>query len=92
MSLSSFAPSLAIFCKVIDNYGDIGICWRLARQLYHEHAVGVTLWVDDLVSFRRICPEVDPAAAQQLIFGVTVCHWQDQDGQFHAHDIPDVVI
>jgi hypothetical protein len=24
--------TLAIFCKVVDNYGDIGICWRLARQ------------------------------------------------------------
>jgi len=92
MSLSSSAPSLAIFCKVIDNYGDIGICWRLARQLCHEHALAVTLWVDDLVSFRRICPEVDPAAVQQAIQGVTVRHWQDQDGQFDARDIPDVVI
>jgi len=92
MSLSSSTPSLAIFCKVIDNYGDIGICWRLARQLCLEHGVAVTLWVDDLASFRRICPEVDPAAAQQVIDGVTVRHWQDQDGEFHAHDIPDVVI
>jgi hypothetical protein len=48
--------SLAIFCKVVDNYGDIGICWRLARQLQREHGVAVTLWVDDLASFRRICP------------------------------------
>ena len=22
-----------IFCTVVDNYGDIGTCWRLARQL-----------------------------------------------------------
>ncbi|MEM8512185.1 putative repeat protein (TIGR03837 family) [Massilia sp. MP_M2] len=92
MSLSFSAPSLAIFCKVIDNYGDIGICWRLARQLCLEHGVAVTLWVDDLVSFRRICPEVDPAAAQQVILGVTVRHWQDQDGQFDPRDMPDVVI
>ena len=54
------ATSLAIFCKVVDNYGDIGICWRLARQLQHEHGIAVTLWVDDLHSFQRICPDVAP--------------------------------
>jgi len=26
-----------IFCAVIDNFGDIGVCWRLAKQLVHEH-------------------------------------------------------
>ena len=57
MSLSvQHPPSMAIFCKVVDNYGDIGICWRLARQLQREHGVAVILWVDDLISFRRICP------------------------------------
>ena len=50
--------SLAIFCKVVDNYGDVGICWRLARQLQQEHGIAVTLWVDNLHSFQRICPEV----------------------------------
>jgi uncharacterized repeat protein (TIGR03837 family) len=89
----SHAPSiLAIFCKVVDNYGDIGICWRLARQLAHEHGVAVTLWVDDLASFRRICPQVDVDAARQQVQGVTVLHWAGQDGQFEPGDIPDIVI
>jgi len=35
-----------IFCRVIDNYGDIGVCWRLARQLV-QHGQQVCLWVDD---------------------------------------------
>jgi hypothetical protein len=26
-----------IFCSVVDNYGDIGVTWRLARQLVAEH-------------------------------------------------------
>ena len=26
-----------IFCSVVDNYGDIGVTWRLARQLAAEH-------------------------------------------------------
>ena len=37
-----------IFCTVVDNYGDIGVCWRLARQLVAEHG-------DDLdLAARRI--------------------------------------
>ena len=35
-----------IFCAVIDNFGDIGVCWRLAADLAgrgHQ----VRLWVDD---------------------------------------------
>lgn len=35
-----------IFCQVIDNYGDIGVCWRLARQLAARGQT-VRLWVDD---------------------------------------------
>jgi uncharacterized repeat protein (TIGR03837 family) len=90
--MPSTSTSLVIFCKVVDNYGDIGICWRLARQLAHEHAVDVTLWVDDLASFRRICPEVDVQAARQQVRGVTVLHWAGQDGQFDPAEIPDIVI
>jgi uncharacterized repeat protein (TIGR03837 family) len=88
----SQANSLAIFCKVVDNFGDIGICWRFARQLKQEHGVAVTLWVDDLQTFQRICPEVATGAAAQLIAGVTVRHWRGQDEQFSPADVADIVI
>lgn len=84
--------SLALFCKVVDNFGDIGICWRLARQLHTEHAIAVTLWVDDLKSFMRICPEVAADAEVQQLAGVTVRHWRDQGGLFSAADVADIVI
>jgi uncharacterized repeat protein (TIGR03837 family) len=84
--------TLAIFCKVVDNYGDIGICWRLARQLQAEHGIAVTLWVDDLRSFQRIWPPVDPGAAEQTLQNVHVRHWQGQDGVFAADEVPDIVI
>ena len=35
-----------IFCKVIDNFGDIGVCWRLAADLA-SRGQRVRLWVDD---------------------------------------------
>ena len=66
-----------IFCTVVDNYGDIGVSWRLARQLAHEHGLVVRLWVDDLGSFARLCPEVDVALAQQMCGGIEVRHWTD---------------
>lgn len=84
--------SLVIFCKVVDNYGDIGICWRLARQFCHEHALDVTLWVDDLASFQRIRPEVDVGAELQQVQGVTVRHWRGQDGEFEPSEVADIVI
>lgn len=64
-----------IFCSVIDNYGDIGVTWRLARQLADEHAIPVRLWVDDLPAFQRIRPEIDPALASQHLAGVEIRRW-----------------
>ena len=84
--------TLAIFCKVVDNYGDIGICWRLARQLHDEHGIAVSLWVDVLASFQRLCPAVDPDAAVQQVDGVTVHHWLDQDAPFTPDQVADIVI
>src|SRR3954463_13405381 len=89
---SPAALTLALFCKVVDNFGDIGICWRLARQLQREHGIAVTLWVDDLASFQRICPAVDTEAALQRIDGVTVRHWASQDGEFTSEEVADIVI
>lgn len=64
-----------IFCTVVDNYGDIGVCWRLSRQLANEHGLTVRLWVDDLASFRKLCPEVVPTLPVQQQHGVEIRHW-----------------
>jgi uncharacterized repeat protein (TIGR03837 family) len=79
--------SCDIFCKVIDNYGDIGVCWRLARQLAGEHGLAVRLWVDDLASFQRLAPPIDPAQAEQTLAGVCVRHWDDSAAQARPADI-----
>ncbi|MES2026992.1 MAG: elongation factor P maturation arginine rhamnosyltransferase EarP [Pseudomonadota bacterium] len=88
----SFPQTLHLFCRVVDNYGDIGICWRFARQLQQEHGIAVTLWVDDLSSFQRICPNVVLNVEEQQVADVTVRHWGNQDGVFTASDIADIVI
>lgn len=71
----SSAPQWDIFCAVVDNFGDIGVCWRLARQLADEHGLRVRLWVDDLNAFRPLCPEADPASPIQRLKGVEVRQW-----------------
>lgn len=86
------ATSLTIFCKIVDNYGDIGICWRLARQLQQEYGISVVLWVDCLQTFRRICPDVVIDADMQQVDGVTIRHWRNQDGVFSAGDVTGIVI
>ena len=35
-----------ILCRVVDNYGDAAVCWRLARALANEQAGRVRLWID----------------------------------------------
>ena len=69
-------PTWDIFCCVVDNYGDIGVTWRLARQLVAEHNLSVRLWVDELAAFTRLCPQADPTALLQHVDGVEVRHWQ----------------
>ncbi|WP_431484073.1 elongation factor P maturation arginine rhamnosyltransferase EarP [Pseudomonas solani] len=64
-----------IFCSVVDNYGDIGVTWRLARQLVAEHGLQVRLWVDEPAAFARLCPDADAAADCQLRQGVEVRRW-----------------
>ena len=73
----AFPLTLDLFCRVVDNYGDIGVCWRLARQLVAEHGVAVRLFVDELASFRRICAAVDTAVEEQHLQGVTVWRWHE---------------
>lgn len=65
-----------IFCTVIDNFGDIGVCWRLARQLVGEYGLYVRLWVDDLAAFSRIFPGLNPLLRAQVCLGVDIRLWQ----------------
>lgn len=69
-------PDWDIFCTVIDNFGDIGVCWRLARQLAAEHDCRVRLWVDDLQVFQPLCPQLDPQLPIQQILGIEVRRWE----------------
>jgi uncharacterized repeat protein (TIGR03837 family) len=78
-----------VFCRVVDNYGDAGVSWRLARQLAAEHGVAVTLWIDRLTTVARLDPGIKPAAKTQTLHGVVVRHLADDATMT---PLPDVVI
>ena len=45
-----------LFCRVIDNFGDIGVCWRLAADL-GARGEQVRLWTDDASALGWMAPQ-----------------------------------
>ena len=57
-----------VFCRVIDNLGDLGVLWRLSCQLAARGDT-VRLWVDDARALAWMAPDGHP--------GVQVYAWTD---------------
>jgi uncharacterized repeat protein (TIGR03837 family) len=64
-----------VFCRVVDNFGDAAVCWRLAQQLAAEHGGRVRLWIDDLAPLARLCPEIAAGQPSQVVSGVEILRW-----------------
>lgn len=69
-----------LFCRVIDNHGDAGVCWRLAAELA-ARGEQVRLWIDDPAPLRWMAPQGAP--------GVEVVAWTEPAP---ALDPGDVVV
>ncbi|MFZ2988258.1 elongation factor P maturation arginine rhamnosyltransferase EarP [Ideonella sp.] len=63
-------PVWDVFCQVIDNYGDVGVCWRLASQLAAT-GLQIRLWIDDASALQWLAPDGTR--------DVTVHAWADAD-------------
>lgn len=62
--------TIDIFCQIIDNFGDAGVCWRLAKIMAHDHRMRVNLYIDQ--------PEILLAIAKAEIknfHGITIKNW-----------------
>lgn len=81
-----------IFCRVVDNFGDVGVSWRLARQVAHEHGKRVTLWLDDLTVLAKLRSDVDPAYDLHAIDGVEVRRVREPFEAFEPDEVADVVV
>ncbi len=85
------APRWDIFCTVVDNFGDVGVAWRLARQLAGEHNLAARLFVDNMAALARLVPEIDAAASEQRARGVDVRRWSGAKADLAA-DPGEVVV
>jgi len=87
LAATATPPALCwdIFCRVIDNFGDVGVCWRLTRQLAAQgHAV--RLWLDDASALAWMAPGTllaepphDPASPIGHASGIEVYRWPADD-------------
>ena len=82
-SLLSTHSYWAIFCRVVDNHGDLGVCWRLATQLAQRQKQ-VTLYVDDASALQWMAPDGCE--------GVKVLAWPDDNAALAPYAKADVVI
>jgi uncharacterized repeat protein (TIGR03837 family) len=57
-----------VFCRVVDHYGDVGVCWRLAADLA-SRGEKVRLWLDDATALAWMAPGGAP--------GVQVVAWHE---------------
>ncbi|WP_374673778.1 elongation factor P maturation arginine rhamnosyltransferase EarP [Ideonella sp.] len=51
-----------VFCRVIDNHGDLGVCWRLAAEL-GRRGHRVRLWIDEPGALAWMAPQGAPGVA-----------------------------
>ena len=71
-----------IFCTVVDNHGDLGVCWRLSCQL-RDAGQRVRLWVDDASALAWMAP----GATQGQEPGITVLAWEQATQAEFAQDL-----
>ncbi len=81
--------SIDVYCRVVDNFGDAGICWRLARQLANEHGCTIRLIIDQPEHVLRLyaCDEKRPLPSR--LANVEVHAWSASPP---SNQPPDVVI
>lgn len=71
-----------VFCRVVDNHGDLGVCWRLASQLAQRGQL-VRLWVDEPSALQWMAPGALEGTADESD-NLTVLRWSGM-----AQDHPD---
>jgi uncharacterized repeat protein (TIGR03837 family) len=67
-----------VFCRVVDNWGDAGVCWRLAADLA-SRGDAVRLWIDDPAPLAWMAPGGHPA--------VEVIRWDDAAPDLAPHEV-----
>jgi uncharacterized repeat protein (TIGR03837 family) len=76
----AFSSDITLLCKVVDNYGDIGFVYRLARALTAlEPELKLRIVTDNLASFASLAPGLAVYAPVQQYNGWIVYDWNAVD-------------
>lgn len=60
--------SLDIHCHVVDNYGDAGIAFRLAKAFKNKYQLAkVRLFIDDILLLNKLALDVVPTLVEQIV-------------------------
>lgn len=85
------APVCWLFCTVIDNFGDIGVSWRLAQELHRRSGGKVWLWLDNEAALRAIIPDVPALPCRHR--GIVLRRWQEgKTADLAGAPTPDILI
>ena len=92
-----------VFCDIVDNYGDAGVCWRLVRRLaetssptspaslHHSSHDSIRLFCDDLNLLNQLAGGDAKALGKSL--GIEILTWaQSTQPEMMAEQLPDLVI
>ena len=82
--------NIMILCKVVDNFGDIGVVYRLARALSDARPLlNLTLVVSNLESFHALAPLIDPKKPlQDFRYNASLWHIVDWNIQTQGFPVP----
>lgn len=86
-----------LFCRVVDNWGDAGVCWRLTHQLATEFGANVRLIIDDATPLQFLASDALHFGPDGRILsqrpGIEVEHWTAMEvGTSEPREVAPVVI
>ncbi len=73
-----------IYCRVIDNWGDAGVCWRLARHLVAKQQAQVRLVIDE--------PKTLALLGAQALPNLAICDWSVAQIEEDIEPTPNIII
>ncbi len=94
-SKKSEKKEITILCKVLDNFGDIGVVYRLCRSLMDiDCSLKLNIVVNDLETFKRMADGINPKKSFQTYRGWNIFDWNDGEtcGKYFSENPPIVIL
>jgi len=86
--------NIDIFCHVIDNFGDAGVVYRLAKEYQCAFPKAkIRIFTDGMAAFQAVCPQIQPYCNQQTVENIHYLDYSLLTDDFVASlTIPELII